>query len=77
MITTGWFSFKYSQFVWTACLKVESCSLTKAGWQVFLRQDGYSIGQDGKCNQQAIEIHDRMVSRWAESKSGYRVMGSR
>ena len=37
------------------------------------RQDGYSIGQDRKCDRQAIEIHNRMVSRWAEPRTGYRV----
>ena len=37
------------------------------------RQDGNSIGQDGKCNRQAIYIHNRTVSRWAESKSEQRV----
>ena len=37
-------------------------------------QDGYSIGQDGKCNQQAIKIQDRTVSRWLEPQSGYKVM---
>ena len=30
------------------------------------RQDGCGIGQEGKCNQQAIEIHDRTVSKWTE-----------
>ena len=30
------------------------------------KQDGYSAGQDGKCLQQAVETHDRTVSRWAE-----------
>ena len=40
----------------------------------FSRQDSNSIGQDGKCNRQAVKIHDRMVSRWAETQSGYRVM---
>ena len=37
------------------------------------RQDGYSIGQDGKCVQQAIETHDRTISKWAQPRSGYRV----
>ena len=32
----------------------------------FSRQDGNSVGQDGKCNRQAVEIHDRMVYRWVE-----------
>ena len=34
------------------------------------RQDGKSIGQDRKYNQQTVEIHDRKVTRWAESKIG-------
>ena len=38
----------------------------------FSRQDGSSIRQDGKCDQQAVEIHDRTVSRWAKPRSGYR-----
>ena len=41
------------------------------------RQDGNSCGQDGKCNQQAIEIYDRTVSRWAEPQSGCRVVEGR
>ena len=28
------------------------------------RQYGNSIGQDKKCDQQVIKIHDRMFSRW-------------
>ena len=38
------------------------------------RQDSNSIGQDGKCDQQAVEIHDRTVFRWVEPRSGYRVV---
>ena len=33
------------------------------------RQEGYSIRQDRKCVQQAIETHNRMVFRWAEPRS--------
>ena len=40
----------------------------------FSRQDDNSVGQDRKCNRQAVEIHDRMVSRWAEPLSGCRVV---
>ena len=40
----------------------------------FSRLDGNSAVQDGKCNQEAIEIHDRMVSRRAEPQSGRKVM---
>ena len=40
----------------------------------FSKQDGYSIRQDEKCNQQALEIHKRMVSRWAGPQSGYRAV---
>ena len=39
----------------------------------FSRQGGNSIGQDGKCDRQAIEIQDKTVSRWAEPSSRYRV----
>ena len=28
----------------------------------YSRQDSNSMGQDGKCDQQAIEIHDRTVA---------------
>ena len=38
------------------------------------RQDGNSVGQDRKFNRQAIEIHDRTVSRWAEPQSRCRVV---
>ena len=38
------------------------------------RQDGYSIGQDRTCDQQAMEINDRTVSRWSEPRSGHRVV---
>ena len=31
------------------------------------RQDGNSIGQDGKCGRQAVETHDRMVFKCLES----------
>ena len=35
MYTTVLFAFKYSQFVLSACMEVESWYLTKTGWQVF------------------------------------------
>ena len=38
------------------------------------RQDGNSIEQEGKCVQRALETHYRMVSRWVELRSGYRVV---
>ena len=38
----------------------------------FSRQDGYSVGQDGKNNQQAVEIHARTASRRAEPQYGCR-----
>ena len=41
----------------------------------FSIQDSYSVKQDRKCNRQAVEIHDKMVSRWAEYKC--RVMDGR
>ena len=50
MFTTGWFPLKNDQFMSTACRQVEY-------WY------SYSVGQDGKCNRQAVEIHDRKVSR--------------
>ena len=37
-------------------------------------QDNNSIGQDGKCVQQAIEIYYMTVSRLAEPRSRYRVV---
>ena len=40
----------------------------------FSRQDDKIIGQDGKCDRQAVEIHNRTVSRWAEPRSGYKVV---
>ena len=43
----------------------------------FARQDSNNIEQDGICNQQAVDIHYRMVSRWVEPRSGYRVMEGR
>ena len=43
----------------------------------FSRKNGNIVGQDGKCNRQAIEIRDRTVSRWAELQSRYRVMEGR
>ena len=35
---------------------------------------GNSVLQDGKCSQQALEIHSKAVSRWAEPQSGSRVV---
>ena len=36
------------------------------------RQDDYSITQDGSSTDKlAVEIHNRMVSRWVEPQSGY------
>ena len=35
--------------------------------------DDYSIGQDRKCVRQAVEIHDRTVTRSVEPRSGYRI----
>ena len=43
----------------------------------FSKQDGNRVGQDGKCNRQAIEIHDRAVSRWTEPQSRCRVVEGR
>ena len=43
----------------------------------FSRKDSNSIGQDEKCDQQAIDIHNRMVSRWVEPQSRYRVVEGR
>ena len=40
----------------------------------FSRQDGNSVGQDGKCNRQTVKIYNRTVSRWAEPQSGCRVL---
>ena len=37
------------------------------------RQDGNSTGQDEKCDQQTVEIHNRRE----EPRSGYRVMEGR
>ena len=63
--------------VWSVCVE----SLLGGGVQVinrdrpgnFSSQDGYSVGQNGKCVRQAVETHYRMFSRCAEPKSGYRV----
>ena len=41
------------------------------------RQDGYSAGQDRNCVRQAIQTHNRTVTRWAQPRSGYRVMKGR
>ena len=41
------------------------------------RQDGNIIVQNGKCNQQAIEIHNRTVSSLVEPQSRYRVVEGR
>ena len=38
------------------------------------REEDQSIGQDGKCDQQTVEIHNRTVLRWGEPRSGYRVV---
>ena len=62
MFMTGQFIFKYGRFVWTTCREMESRHSTMIGRQVF--QDNNSIGQDGKCDREAIEIHDKMISRW-------------
>ena len=35
----------------------------------FSRQDGNSIGQDGKCNRQAVEIQNRMISNVGKKHS--------
>ena len=74
MFMTGLFVFRYGQLMLMACLEVEFWYLTKKGTESSSRQDAKSIGQDGKCNLQAIEIHDRTVSRWVEPQSGYGVM---
>ena len=63
MFTTGWFQVRL----------VSVASLSGGGVLVpnqdrmgsFSRQNRNSVGQDGKHNKQAIEIH-RTVSRWAE-----------
>ena len=43
----------------------------------FSRQDDNSVGQEGNCNQQAIKIHNRTVSRGTEPQTRYRVMEGR
>ena len=43
----------------SACVEVESWYLTNKGWEVL--QDSHSVGEDRKCNRQAIKIHDRIV----------------
>ena len=68
MFTTG-------RFLCKACPEVVSWYLTLTGWEV--RQDGYGKGQDRKCNWQAVEIHNRAVSRWTEPRAVYRVVEGR
>ena len=72
MLTNGQFPFMYGQVMWMACCELEFRYLTRTGWEVL--PDGYSIGQNRKCDRQVIEIHNRMVSRRAEPRSGYRVV---
>ena len=70
MFTSGLCASKYGCLVFMACLEVES-------WYLFFQdktKEGNSIGEDEKCIRQAIEIHDRTVSRCAEPQSGYRVV---
>ena len=63
----------YDRLVFFQVRLVCVCGLSKSGVQVLnhnrsasaSRQDSYSIGQDGKCVQQAVETHNRMVTRWA------------
>ena len=74
MLMRGRFPFKYDQFVCTACQEAVPWYLTITG---FSRQDGNSIGQDRKCEQQAVEIYDGTVSRWADPRFGHRVMEGR
>ena len=58
------------------CFQVQSVSVHRlSGGGVLVlkqnrtRQDVNCVGQDGKCNQQAIDIHGSTVSRWAEPQS--------
>ena len=74
MLTTGWFPFQYGWFVSAAYRMSES------GVQVLnhnrpgsaSRQDSYSIGQDRKCVQKAVETHDRTVTRWLDPRPKYK-----
>ena len=72
-------------YIRSVCFQVQSISvagLSGGGVLVFnqdrrrgfSRQDGNSVGQDGKYNQQAVEIQHRTVSRWAEPQSRCRVV---
>ena len=49
MFTTGWFRFKYSRFMSTACLEVGVLVLSHDKPGSSSRQDGYSVGDDRKC----------------------------
>ena len=61
--------------VWSVCVYGlyggEVLVLNQNRTAIFSRQDGYSIGQDGTCNQQVIEICERLVSRWVGPLSGF------
>ena len=50
MFTTGRFPFKYCQLVFRVCQEAESWYLSTTGLECL--QDGYSVGQDRKCNRQ-------------------------
>ena len=51
------------------CCQVRSVSIAS-----FSRKYSNIVGQARKCDRQAVKIHDRMVSKWVETESGYRVM---
>ena len=72
LVMTGSFPFKNNQLVRPAYLVLKQDRRGSV-----LTQDGHSVGQDGKCNRQAIEIHDRTVSRWVEPQFRCRVMEGR
>ena len=40
------------------------------GVVLLLNYDGYSIGQYRRCDRQAKQIHNKMVSRWADEGEG-------
>ena len=73
MFTTGRFPFKYGQCVYNLP-GGGVIVLNQDRMASFSRQDGYSIGQDGKCNNKPIEIHDRTFSWWMAPQSRYRVV---
>ena len=65
MCRTSRFPLKYSRLVCTGCWELVSWYLITTDGDLLPGKDGNIVGET-RSVQQAKEIHDRVISRWAD-----------